>query len=699
MKTIITLGVFVCISVAGLAMAASAQVRETSRSATNCGDTKAKSSVQAKSLEDLDLEQLMNVEVKVTSASKKEERLEQAPAAIFVVTSEDIRRGGFISIPDTLRMVPGLYVARINADWWSVSARGFSDYLNNKMLVLVDGRSVYSPEFGGVEWDQQEIPMEEIERIEVIRGPGGTLWGANATNGVINIITKNAGSTKGFSVATSASPEEGYTTSVTYGGKLARDLSFRAMGKAEYWYPGLTPSGANAFDLWNMSQGGLRLDWKGSANDKLTVDGRGYSGRVHDEEPLFPAPGTPKISFFDTFVVKGGHFLSRWRHTFSERSGTDALGYCDWTQRSGPFQESRNTCDVEFQHDYQFCPRHSVIWGGSILTTASYKPPFFQITLNPAARRDTIVSGFAQYEFDVVPDRLRIIGGSKFDHNPYTGFEIQPQIRGVWTPARSHVIWGAVSRAVRTPSEIERDDMFQLVQLPGSVPTYLTVFGDPNLRSESLRAYEAGYRYQWGSTFSFDADAFYNHYENLINVDLVNIGTHGTPIVHVNPVFVDIPAPWENLGPGQTHGAEVYAKVRAVSRWMLAAGVTEVRGNSMDLNDALNLPITNTPRHQFNLQSRFDITRLLAFDSALYHYGGIPLDPRALFAQNVHAHNRVDIGVSSHSVAGFAFSIWGRDLATDRHPENLPFLFSTSSSYVQRSVVFSLMWRSSPEQQ
>lgn len=638
------------------------------------------------------LEELMSI--KVTSATKKETRLSQTPAAIFVVTSEDIRRGGFTSIPEALRMVPGLYVARINADWWSVSARGFSDYLNNKMLVLIDGRNVYDPEFGGVDWDQQQIPMDDIDRLEVIRGPGGTQWGANAINGVINIVTKKASATQGYSVATTTSPEEGSSATIRYGGKGGQNLSYRVYGKTERWNPGLTPAGTDAFDSWSLSQGGARLDWNASQKDSVTIEARGYHGQVRNETPYFSAPGAPQSLLQERFGAPGGDILARWHRTISERSSADLLGYCDWTDRGGVFYQARNTCDLELQHNFQISPRHSLIWGGTFSTSSSDKPPFFMVHFSPTQRRDTVVSAFAQYEFDVVPDRFSIIAGSKLEHNPYTGFEVEPQIRAVWTPASSLMFWGAVSRGVRVPSEFEEDSDYKLATLPGQVPTYLSVLGNTRLRAETMRAYEAGYRFQPSRVFGVDAAIFYNHYDNLVNLDMVHIGAEGAPILHLNPVFVEVPVPWQNLGPGQSHGAELYATFRPVSRWEFAAGVTELRGNSVSLGGSLNRPVANTPRHQFNVQSRLDLTQHWTLDSALYHYGGIPLDQQLVVAENVPTHNRVDMGMSWHDFHGFTFSLWGRDLGTGSHPETLPALFTTVGSYVQRSVVLGVSWQS-----
>jgi len=651
------------------------------------------------SLADLSIEELMSINVEVQSAAKKPENLSQAAAAIFVLTAEDIRRGGFSSIPEALRMVPGLYVAKVNEHWWTVSARGFSDYVNNKMLVLIDGRSVYTPQFGGVYWDLQDVPLEDIERIEVIRGPGGTLWGANAINGVINIITKKAKDTQGFSAVTSAGIDEGYVASLRYGGSINDRFTYRIFAKGDYWDPGTTPAGKTAYDAENLAQAGARIDWNPSEKDSLTVEGGGYRGGFHNQAPEFTAPDLPATMVFDSAEMHGGHFQSHWSHQFSTSSRTDVLGYCDWADRQSFATESRTTCEAEFQNNLQLRQRHSIVWGGSAETSNSVPYQSFEVSY-PAHQRTATVSAFGQYEFAVIPDHLRLIAGTKVEHNSYTGFEIQPQIRGVWSPKKSHTAWGAVSRAVRTPALIEDSDNFKLAQLPSPIPTFLAVVGNPKLKAEVLRAYEIGYRFNPAPTFSLDAAIFYNHYDNLANVNLVNpLAAAGPPILHQNPTYVDIPVPWQNLGSGQTHGAELYLKIRPVSRWMLAPGITELRGNSVDLNDSLNLPIANTPKHQFNLQSRLNLTAQLELDSALYHYGGIPA---YLFGgnplQDVPTHNRLDTGLSFLKKGGFIFSVWGHDLASSRHWENRPELFTTTGSETGRAVVFKVSWRSNPEQ-
>jgi iron complex outermembrane receptor protein len=368
------------------------------------------------------LEDLMNI--KVTSASKKEENLFEAPAAVYVITGEDIRRGGFSSIPDALRTVPGLYVAQQSANIWIVAARGFAGTYNDKMLVLIDGRLVYSPTFGGVYWDVQDPPLEDIDRIEVIRGPGGTLWGANAVNGVINIITKDAAKTQGALVSTSAGVNEGYAARVRYGGKIGENFDYRIYGTSNDWLPTVDASGTENYDAWSISQGGARFDWQASDKETVAFDGQGYSGRVRAVAGIVTLVSMAPAPVNSSGVVKGGHVLGRWKHTFNDRSATEVLAYCDWSDRAEEyFSESRNLCDIQFQHNYSFAGRQSLTWGGSIMTTGQASASTFTLVVSPSQRRDTTYSGFLQYDIAVVPDKLRLIAGSKFEHNDYTGFE------------------------------------------------------------------------------------------------------------------------------------------------------------------------------------------------------------------------------------------------------------------------------------
>lgn len=641
----------------------------------------------------------MSLKVRVTSASKKAQKLAEAPAAIFVITAEDIRRGGFSCLPEALRLVPGLYVAKVSAHWWTISARGFSDYLNNKMLVLIDGRSVYTRLFGGVFWELQDIPLDDVDRIEVIRGPGGTLWGSNSVNGVINIITKPADATQGASGTVFAGSGEGYGANVQYGGRIGERTAFRISGRATYLEPGVSASGGDAYDFSNLSQGAIRMDSRISRRDDLSFQSGMYEGRQQTELPTLTTAGASPARVRRALVVRGGYLLTRWNRSFSERSNGNLLAYCDWIDRTSGANEARTTCRLEFQHDVRLRMRHSVIWGATLETSADSLYESFAFRGVPAHQRTGSASVFAQYEFEIIPDRLRVITGSKFEHNSYTGFEVQPQIRAVWTPSQSHVVWAAVSRAVRLPARFQNSEEYVFTAVPGAVPTFLTAAANPGLAAETLRAYELGYRFSPVRILSVDTALFYNHYEGLINLNLVNpLSVSGPPRIHTNPSYVEIPVPWQNLGPGQTHGLELYANFQPVDRWLLAAGVTELRGNCVNMNDALNLSMANSTRHQFNVHSRWNVTSRVDFDVSLYHYNGIAgFRFGGVTFQDVPTHNRVDAGVSLRIGNNWLASLWGRDLGAGPHWENRTPLFTTGGSETRGQVIgLGLTWRSNP---
>ena len=640
-----------------------------------------KQAPQSVDLTTMKLEDLMNI--KVTSASKKEENLFAAPAAIYVITGADIRRGGYSSIPDALRSVPGLYVVQQSANIWIVSARGFSGTYNDKMLVLIDGRLVYTPTYGGVYWDVQDPPLEDIDRIEVIRGPGGTLWGANAVNGVINIITKKSANTQGALVATSAGVNEGYAARVRYGGKIGENFAYRIYGTGNDWRPTVNASGAENYDTWSISQGGARFDWNASGKDTVEFDGQGYSGRVRTVVGMV-APDSDVVTLVrSSGVVKGGHLLGRWKHSFNDRSDANLLAYCDWTARSGDLaNESRNLCDIEFQHNYSFAGRQSLTWGGSVMTTEQTWINDFTLGFSPPVRRDTTYSGFLQYDIALVPGKVRLIAGSKFEHNDYTGFEYQPQIRVVWTPGKQYTFWAAFSRAVRTPTRIESDARFRIAQINPAPPppTFLLVTGNPNMKSEVVLASELGFRYAWKEKFSLDAAAYYNRYTDLLGGNAM-----GVPIVNPSPFYVDVPVLLGNVGGGQSHGLELSLKYNPVRRWTLSTGITELRGNSAAA--VTYQAAAFNPAHQVNFRSRLDLTRHLNFDAAYYYYDVTP--------SGIPPINRVDLGVSS-TFRGFTFSVWGRNLQQARHLEAIPQYFSGGE--IRRSVTFKLTWESNPDQ-
>jgi iron complex outermembrane recepter protein len=651
-------------------------------------DGSARPAAQTKSLTDLDLDQLMNVQIKVTSVSKKEEDSFTAPAAIFVLTAEDIRRGGFSSLAEALRMVPGLYVARGNADSWTIAARGFAFPNNDKLLVLVDGRNVYDPFFGGIYWDVQDFPLDNVERIEVIRGPGGTLWGDNAVNGVINIVTKKAADTQGFSATTSYGLDQEQSASVRYGGKIGQNLSYRIYGKSSYWDPSVDASGASLFDEWSLSQGGVRVEDQLTEKDALTVDAGLYQGDTHNTQLFAPDGTSPLLAVRPASLMRGQNIQARWQHTFSESSSIDVLGYCQWTKRENLTAGSvRNDCDVEFQHNVIFGERQSINWGASVDTTGDQLVNNFTAHFTPESRRTTTVAGFAQYEVQLIPDRVRLIAGTKLEHNDYTGFEVQPQIRAVWTPSRSQTVWGAVSRAISLPTRVQTAGSIKLMNISTDPITYFDLLGDPKLNSEALVAYELGYRYKWKDIFSFDGTIYYNDYSRLIGA------APGAPIVNPAPFYIEIPEQIGNYGRGQTHGAEFYVKIRPVRRWVVSAGITELRGATSTPVDGL----VGMPRHWSNIQSRLDLVHTFEFDSAIYYYDATKAG--AVITEIAPTHSRVDLGISARPVRGLTLSVWGQDITSARNLENTtPNSGTVEIGEMRRSVVFKMTWQSNSEQ-
>jgi iron complex outermembrane receptor protein len=617
-------------------------------------------------------------QIQVTSASRKSESLAGAPAAIYVLTGDAIRQSGFMTLPEALRLVPGLYVSQTNSHAWQVSTRGFAGISNNKLLVLVDGRSVYTPSFGGVYWDLLDIPVENIDRVEVIRGPGGTLWGSNAVNGVINIVTRSSNSTQGALVSGSVATDVGYTSFVQYGGRVGGNISYRLYGKASYWEPLTSVSGSTLPNAFGLPQGGMRADWAASPRDAVSLEATEANGRFQGSSLHNPATRAE--------LLKDTNIALRWKHLFSDRSSTDTFAYCDWYGRQGFPPEVRNTCDMEFQHNFAFNARNSLIWGGSFVTTSDSNSDFV-----PETRRAEVGSGFMQYEYVVVPDRLRVLAGSKFEGNPFSGIEYQPQVRAVWTLNNSHSIWGAFSRAVRDPTRTESDLNTITSVTPSQAGLVITrTVGDPHLRSEHLKAYELGYRFRPRATLSFDISTYYNRYENLILFTTSQVQTlPGQVLITIGAEN----APAAIGGTAQTHGAEFSANWQPLRHWMISPTVTEIRGSSNAM--------AGTPRHLFGVQSRFDLTRGIDFDAELYHHNALApaatVVPGSAVGPGVPTFNRVDMGLSWRARSHWSFGVWGRNLQSDKHVEFINDFFGGPSAAIPRSVSFKLMWQSDPE--
>ena len=472
---------------------------------------------------DLDIEHLSTVDAvipafdaAISSVTKQESTVGKSPAAVYVITSEMIRRCGATCIPEALRLAPGVEVTRLNSSSWNVSIRGFQDRYVNKLLVMIDGRSVYSPVFSGVFWDMLDMPLEDIERIEVIRGPGGTLWGANAVNGVINIISKKAKDTQGGLVSSGGGNQDYNISVVRHGGTIGENLKFRVWGKYVERGPEDSPG---KYDDWRGGRGGFYADWNpgGSRDDLVTVQGNFFGGEEGVQFSLLPpTPGLPFETTADRLVAENS-ILARWTHTLDDESDWSVQTYYDQTYRNDPQVGLLiNTFDVELQYRRKIGRRHQVVTGMEYRQTDdALKTSSATLIFNQDSQSYNTVSGFIQDEIEIVEDKFCLTVGSKFEGNSFTGFEYQPSIRGLWTLDKRHVLWGAVSRAVRTPTRFDESATSYFLREITPM-TFGELNSSTNIESEDVIAYELGYRAQTSERFSWDLAVFYNEYQNLL---------------------------------------------------------------------------------------------------------------------------------------------------------------------------------------
>jgi iron complex outermembrane receptor protein len=635
----------------------------------------------------LSIEDLMNVEV--TSVSKREQKMSQVAAAIFVISPEDIRRSGATNIPDLLRMVPGLDVAQINANTWAISARGFNGQFSNKLLVLIDGRSVYTPLTAGVNWDTQNVPLEDIDRIEVIRGPGATVWGANAVNGVINIITKKAGDTLGGLMTGGGGTQEQEFGTTQYGGKIGAATSYRVFTRYfnHNHFPDLTGQDAN--DNWHMLHGGFRVDGSLSKKDSLTVQGDLYNGSegatiVHIES--ISPPDNETISRLAS--LSGGDILGRWNHIFSSRSDATLQFYFDRYSREGPeAHEARNTFDFDFQHHLALGARQDLIWGAGYRRTSDQTAGTIDLAYVPASQTNQVFSAFVQDEITLKPNHVLLTVGTKLEHNDFSGFEIGPGARVAWTPTDRHTFWAAVSRASRTPSRFENAADSGLTVFPGAggIPVEVVLRGNPHLKTENVVACELGYRVQPSGRLSIDVAAFFNTYDHLTT------GEPSAPYFQADatPHFV-LPIVFGNQMHGTTDGVEVAVNWKITDRWTLSPGYALLQmhlhtdATSQDTTRAPDIEGSN-PRHQAQFRSHVELHRGVTWDTSVYTVARLP-------AQPVPSYTRLDTQLRWRVGERLELSLVGQNLLSDHHVESIDTLTGVNSSAVKRGAFAKLVW-------
>ena len=662
----------------------------------------------------LSVEELMKLEV--TTVARAPQRVSDSPAAVFVITGDDIRRSGFTGIPEALRLAPGLEVAHVDAHDWAISARGFNDIFANKLLVMMDGRSLYTPLFSGVYWDLQDTLMEDVDRIEVIRGPGATMWGANAVNGVINIITKSAQETQGGLITGMGGTGESNGGAVRYGGQLGADTYYRVYTKYDDGNASVLPDGSNAYDGWQMGRAGFRVDSGAAGSNPLTLQGDVYSGRLHEvyTNLLSVSPYTPYLAP-ETSTVEGGNVLGRWTHTISADSELTLQTYYDRTFRDDPaiVREDRQTLDFDLQHQFAWGERQKIVWGAGYRVSFQDVSDTFRAIVGPGHRADQLASAFAQDELTLIEKRLKVTLGSKFEHNDYSGFEVQPSGRLTWTPEERQTVWLAVSRAERTPSEVEVGARLNALPvypnpgLPFLPPAVTSGFGNPNFASGRTLAYELGYRVQPLDRLAFDLATYYNVYDRQRTIELYPPPTPGDPFsfIHLFPGQPGVPPPNVALTYGnnlyaESYGAEAAATWQLTDQWHWRAAYTftdvqaHTRPGSTDPGTVYTERIVegDSPRHQFSLRSSMDLPAQVEWDFTVRYVGGLD---EGLGASNppVPGYVTLDARLGWAPTRRLELSVAGQNLVASRHPERYGDALSNQITDVGRGVYGKMTWR------
>ncbi|RKZ74466.1 MAG: TonB-dependent receptor [Gammaproteobacteria bacterium] len=653
-------------------------------------------------LKNLTLTELSEVETfnpKAGLAARKLQKLTDTAAALFVITQEDIRRAGITHLAEALRMVPGVQVARINASTWAISARGFNGMFASKLLVMIDGRNVYTLLRSEVFWDVQDTLLEDVDRIEVIRGPGASLWGANAVNGIINIITKSADKTQGNLVTTTfGDGEERTIIGVRHGGTLNDDTHYRIYGKFYEHDSFLNAAGNDQQDRWHQKRAGFRIDQETTTDDNLTFQGDIYQGFAK-QQLLDLIIGSP---FIDQTKVSGFNLLGRWQRQL-DNGDMSLQTYYDHTKRNEiTLGDHRGIFDIDFQHRLQYSEKQEYIWGLGYRYSHDNMDNSISVSYLPEKRQDHLFSAFVQGEFMLQPERLKLTLGSKFEHNDYSGFEIQPTTRLLWTLNNKHSVWAAISRAVRSPARTDENIQYILPATASiaiiqkahrdysnadldQIKTQI-IQGNLDYQSETVLAYELGYRFNLTNRFMLDTSLFYNEYNHLRILEFAEfISPEMILIKNMNKMY------------GEAYGLEIAASWQVRDNWKL---ITTYSYLDLQLHlepGTLLVPPMDSfyseqeegdnPHHQASIRSLLTLPYNLELDTALYYVDNVP-------NQLASNYTRFDVRLGWHSKE-WEMSLGARNLFDNQHRE---FGDSASGNYtpadeVQRSIYMQLKYR------
>ncbi len=626
-------------------------------------------------LKALSLEELSALEV--TTPSKEPQRALKVPVAIYVITGDDIRRSGATCIPEALRSAPGVEVERIDGNKWSIGIRGFGSRLSRSVLVLMDGRTVYTTLFAGTYWEVQDTYMDDIDRIEVIRGPGGTIWGPNAVDGVINVITKSSKETQGIRASATGGTYEQGAADARYGGQSG-NLSYRFYGKGFTRAPEYHPDGQN-FDDWRAAQGGFRLDWKRGNRDDFTLQGDIYDEKAGEQvnATSYSPPYTQNIN--GNALLAGGNVLARWKRTSGEGDDIQVQLYYDRTSRHEPnLADIRNTFDADFQQRIKAPARQEISWGlGGRAFLIDDPVVVSGLQFLPVKRTDWLATGFLQDEIGLVKDRLTLTLGTKLLKTNFTGVEFEPSARLAWTPSDRHTFWAAYTHAVRTPSDAEEN--FSLLGYVGPVTPTLQAFArfNPNtsFAPEQLNGFEAGYRRLFRKNVYFDLSTFLNHYHNLFSEDLVGgFAYESTPA----PLHLVLPAQFRNDLYGRTEGFEIAPEWRPAPFWRLRASYSYL---DMHIRTVPGAPEVGTaknieggsPRSEVAFQSDLDIAKTMQFGVRYRYISDLscPATSSSGQCETVAGYSSADVRFAWKPRPAWEIAAVGQNLLQPRHIEDV----------------------------
>lgn len=635
-------------------------------------------------LSSLSLEQLTHMDV--NTVSRREQKLFETPAAVYVITREDIRRSGATNVAEVLRMVPGVEVAQIDANTWAVSARGFNGRFANKMLIMIDNRSIYNPVFSGTCWDQNDLLLEDIERIEIVRGPGGTMWGANAVNGVINIVTSKARDTRGTLLMGGAGRiDQGMAA--RYGSSWSRSVDYQAYLKYIHRSDLLAADGSSAQDSGYAQRAGGRLDWKASNTNQFSFQGNLYR---NPEQQRIDFGYSPTSYLVSPVYGAGGYLLGRLEHAAGSSDLALQASYSDERRNEIGMKLNMQELDLDFQHHFLAGPRNEIVWGTDIRWTSDHttgQQRYF-------AHTDHIVhlySTFFQDSLTLIPGNLVLTAGTKLLWNSYTKYEVQPRVSLLWTPDVSQTVWAAVSRAVRTPSDQDHDVdfLYPMGSEEQGIPLYGLILGNPHLASEAVMAYEAGYRRRFGDHLSLDLAGFVNHYTDLEATQV------GTPSLVTKPSFYLVqPFSYVNGFSALTEGTEVAAAWRplralnfqASYAWMQA----DIRSRSGAMVEPSGGQDWSTPRNTLDARGFWTLAQRWTLSAAFDGNSTVP-SRLPVPAAVIPGHARVDLRLARQIGERAELNGGVTNLLHHSHAEFFPEDY-TMGSYIPRSVYFGLRW-------